>query len=238
MADFSYEHAARVYRKQGATEFTVASGGRINVEPGGRIDLSSGGAGALILATGEIGASDLAGNLASGSIPLDLFSARALSSAEAFFNSSAGATGAGGQGKGGVLTGNSAPKLAYPASNSLSAYLEWASGNAAGIAFPPLFLPPDFTTALPVVVDLYGENASGATADAISAIQVKAFSGVGGADVGSTHPNFTSTPAAQSVQLATGSLSSGVLNLVLVPQAHANKALRLYGARVRYGRSS
>ena len=73
--DQSYEGQARVYRKQGATAMVIASGGTLEVQPGGIADLSS----------GQV---RMPANLQTGQRDLSIFTARILSSGEAFFRSS------------------------------------------------------------------------------------------------------------------------------------------------------
>jgi len=66
MADASYDHAAKVYKKQGATELVVADGGQITLESGAELELES-GCKVAIESGGEIeGASGGIGDFQSG----------------------------------------------------------------------------------------------------------------------------------------------------------------------------
>jgi hypothetical protein len=56
MADSSYQPL--VYRKQGAIEFVIASGGAINVEPGGKITANGTQAAAIPQGTTATGVQD------------------------------------------------------------------------------------------------------------------------------------------------------------------------------------
>ena len=100
------------------TTMVVASGGTIRVEKGGKLDLSS-STGSILLATGEIKASHLAGNLASGTVPLGahLLAGLKLASAETL------ATGIGVQ----LLTTSGDPSLELTSSGDQSLYVNYTS---------------------------------------------------------------------------------------------------------------
>lgn len=208
---------AKVYHTQGASAMFI--------DAGGTLDASSG---AVVLPP----------NLRTGHIPLGshLFNARQLASAEAY----ASGTSAESFFWGGVLTNKTTPALSINSTADQTAYLSYASGVVTGIKLPPIALPPDLSSAAGITIGLYGESVGSATAaDAISAIQVKAWNGLGGADLGSTHPNFTTTPSWKEVTIASGSVVAGApLNINLVPQAHAGRAINLYDMRLRYTRTT
>ena len=160
-----------------------------------------------------------------------LWGARNLASAETLASGSSAPTAF----WGGLLMPDGQPALKLTASNQQAAYLQWTSGNAAGIKLPPITMPVDFTTAGPLSIALYGEVVGTATAaDAIQAITVKAYMGPTGTDVGTTHANFTSTPSFKAISIASGSLTTDTLNLTLVPQTHAARAINLYGGKITY----
>ena len=183
------------------------------------------------------GLTNAIGNLATGTIDLGahLFAARELSSGDNFASGSTAPT----MFFEGVLGVDTTPAFSNLTSGDQTFALTWASNNTDTIKLPPIALPADFSTAGGVRVDLLGESiGTGTASDAIAAIQVRAWCGIGGADLGSTHPNFTSTPSYQTVSLSTGNLATTVLNLTLTAQAHAGRPIRLYGLRVRYTRTT
>ena len=239
---------SRIYREQvrgpggGATE-TFASGAVLLLEAGSSftfnstmvvganalIDLSAGGVGTLVLATGEIAASDLAGNLASGYIPLGahLFRSQKMASAETL------ATGIGAQ----LLTTTGDPSIELTSTGDQSAYLNYTSAIVVGLKVPPIAMPHDLATAGGMTIELFGESVGTATAiDAAEGFDVRAWAGIGDTEMGATHPNFTSTPAWQGITIASGDLTTTILNITLNPQAHANRAFRVYDMRARYTR--
>lgn len=232
MPDLTYQ--PKVYREQNASALVVASGGTIRTEPGGVISGAT-ATGSFVFATGEIESSDLKGNLASGTIPLGahLFAARELASAETLSSGSTAPT----LFFGGLLLSDTTPSLNLVSSGDQAFYLNWASANVDGIKLPPVAMPADLATAGGLSVDLFGESVGTATAaDAKAAFDVRAWAGVGDTEMGATHPDFTSTPGWQTVSIASGDLTTNVLNLTLVPEAHAGRAIRLYDMRIRYTR--
>lgn len=145
---------------------------------------------------------------------------------------------------GGLLMPDGAPSLnGFSTANKIS-LLSWASANVVPIALPPIMMPADLATAGGLTLELYGETVGTASAaDAIQAIAIAArfitLTSATAADVGSTHPNFSSTPAWQGITIASGSMNgSGLLSVRLTPQAHANRALNLYGMRGSYAKKT
>lgn len=209
---------AKVYRTQGATAMVVASGGQIQIEAGGGI-------------TGLGAAGALPGKLASGSFDLTahLFMGRNLASAETL------ATGVAP-----FLTASAdAPQVALTSSGDQSMYLNYASAVVAGVKVLPFSLPQDLSTAAGLTIELKGETAGTASAaDAAQGFDIRVWSGVGDTEMGATHPNFTTTPTWKGITVASGDLTTGMINVTLVPSAHANRAIRLYGMRARYTRTS
>jgi len=233
------EAQAGIYRQQHGgrnTSMVVASGSVIRIESGGVIDGSS-AVGSFTFATGEIAAADLAGNLSSGTIPLGghLFGARQLASGENFVSG----TSAKAAFWGGLLNTQGDPAMLLTSSGDQSFYLNYVEGSVVGIKLPPVAMPVDLATAPGMTVELFGESFGTATAsDAKSAFDVRCWSGIGDTEMGSTHPDFTSTPSWKSITIASGDITKDILNITLVPQAHAGRKIRLYDARIRYTRSS
>lgn len=214
-------YGARVYMKQGATEFVIDNGGTLTVAAGAVVN----------------GLTNAIGNLATGTIDLGshLFNARELSSGDNFASGSTAPT----LFFEGVLGKDTTPSFGNVSSGDQTFVLQWASNNTDTIKLPPIALPADFSTAGGVRVDILGESVgTGTASDAIAAIQIRAWCGFGGGDLGSTHANFTSTPSYQTVSLSTGNLATTVLNLTLTAQAHAGRPINVYGLRVRYTRTT
>lgn len=234
MADPSYN--AKVYLEQGASALVVASGGSIRIEPGGAISGAT-AVGSFVFATGEISASDLAGNLTSGTLDLGphLIAAREAASGETLTSG----TSAPGMFWGGILNVDTTPSQTLLSSADQSLCWTWASGNSDGMKLPPIALPTDLSTAAGLNVDVFGESiGTGTASDAKSAFDIRCWSGVGDTEMGATHPDFTSTPTWRGITVASGDITTGPLNITLVPETHAGRGIRLLGARIRYTRSS
>lgn len=201
-------YTPKTYRKQGGDEFVVASGGTLTIEAGGVIS----------------GIKD--------TVPLGshLFGGRNLASAETL---STGVTA--------IITSSADnPQLALTSSGDQSLYLGWASAVVGGIKLLPIALPNQLSTAAGLTIELFGESVGTASAaDAKSALDIRCWSGIGDTEMGSTHPDFSSTPSWKGITLASGDINATApLNVTLVPEAHAARAIRVYDMRARYTRSS
>lgn len=163
------------------------------------------------------------GKLSSGVAPLDIFNARIVTSASGPLGT--------------LMSSGSAPSLKrVNASADPTMRVTWASGNSSAIQLAPVPVPLDYSTGSPMYVNLWGEKASGANTWEFA---VRAYGGVGGADLGSTCGGFSSTPGLKQVALSASLMPPppNVLNIVLEPKAHANDAGYLYGAWLSYHRS-
>lgn len=172
----------------------------------------------------------LQGNLASGTLALGahLMAARELASGETLVTASNG-----------LITPETTPALALISTADQTWYLNYASAVVDGLKLPPIAMPADLSTVDAVTLELYGETAGTATAaDAEQGFDIRVWAGIGDTEMGATHPNFTSTPAWQGITVASGDLSTAMLNVTLVPSAHAGRAIRLYDMRMRYTRST
>jgi hypothetical protein len=209
-------YQAKVYRTQGATAFVVDAGGTLNA------------------ASGKI---TLPGNLRRGYWPLDLFSARALSSAENFLGASVSATGGNlGNAIGGLLNVNSTPTLTMEgtASNQ-TAVLTWASGVVTQINFSPIGTPPDFNSATAVTFHALAERASDNASN--NTIDFRAWS-PGTTDLGTTGATLTSAFTEISAAISGLDGHPGVWNFGLAPGTHTNNAVRLRAAWIEWDRAS
>lgn len=198
--------------------------GQINVV-GGVLDLS------------QAATFTMPGALRQGYVPLGvhLFNARNAASAEKIASGSTAPTAF----FGGLLMPDGAPSLDFFSTGERIPRAQWVSGNAASIVLPPLSMPQDMATAAGIRLGLFGETVGTASAaDAVQAIQIlarfAALTSASDADVGSTHPNFSSTPSWQEVTITSGNLTTNTLSIILTPQAHANRAINLYDARMIY----
>lgn len=178
-------------------------------------------------------------NLATGRIPLgvNLFNARNAASGETVASGSSAPTAF----WGGLLMPDGAPALKFNSTVGRIPMLEWVSANVAAIVLPPVAMPADFSTAGGLTIELFGEAVGTATAaDAAQAITIVAhfasLTSASDADVGATHPNFTTTPSWKGITIASGSVGTNSLSMILTPQTHAARALRLYDMRARYTR--
>ena len=199
---------SKVYRKQGGAEQVVASGGTVTFEPG----------------------STVAGFPYTYPLGPWLFSARQLASGETLTT---------GIGPAIITSSADNPQLGLTSSGDQSMYLSWASAQVAAIKLAPIAMPEGLSTAGGFVVELKGESIGTATAaDAAAGFDIRCWSGVGDTEMGATHPNFTSSPSWKGVRIASGDITTGPLNVTLVPSAHAGRAIRLYDARIRFNRTS
>lgn len=226
----SSHYVTNVYREPGGATMVVASGGSLRMEPGSTFEMATG------VTVKGLGA-NLPGQLASGQMDLSpyLFHAREVASGETFSSGST-ATAAFFYGQ---LGPDTTPVLNMTSSGDQSWYLNWASAVVDGIKLDPIVLPNDLSTAAGFTVELKGESiGTGTASDAAAGFDIRCWSGVGDTEMGSTHPNFTSTPSWKGITIASGDLTTGALNITLVPSAHANRAIRVYAMRGRYARSS
>ena len=172
----------------------------------------------------------LPGALAQGYIDLGpyLIGARELASAETLVAGTSDTAR-------GFITANTTPAIALVSSGDQAFYLDYASAIVTGIKLPPIFMPGDMSTAGGMTIGLYGESVgSGTASDAQAGFDIRCWMGIGDTEMGSTHPNFTTAPTLQTISLTSGNLTTTVLNMTLVPQAHANRPIRLYGGRITY----
>lgn len=199
---------SRVYRRQGATEITVASGGRVVVEAGGQIDASA-------------GAMTLPGSLGRGYIPLVPIGVKTTATASGIV----------------PITATSVnPKLTNP--DITSGYLGWewstAAGNINDLYFAPIRVPSDLATAGGLSVHVV---ASGAAANATNALNVRMRAGTATAAILTTHV-LAAAPVETTAVIASGSVpATGFMSFSAAPEnAHASGNVRLLAAGLSYQR--
>lgn len=243
MPDQTYQ--PKIFRDNGGDRMTIKSSGTLLVETGGLIDLST-VTGLISFAAGEIAAADLASSaviaskldatLRKGFVPLSLFTARIISSTAGENFSSA---------NGGLLSSGSSPLLTLNSTQAdRSPYIQWTSAVQTGVQFASVPVPYDYTTASAITLDLLYDK--GSTLNQTMNIDCQFWPGLGQTESGTVTAALTAgstqyTEISVTVAAATaGVLSSnaGQWTVALVPGAHANDPLRLYGAKLTYTKQS
>jgi len=167
------------------------------------------------------------GNLKVGFIPLDIANA-VIIAANAVQNTT----------EGGRPDGNTAPTLQrINAATDKALRVSWAAGSQVELQFPPVALPPDLDDAAPIEVHLV--CAKDANANTVN-IDVQAFFGVGDTECGAATSTIAQARAEYSVALAAADVPAHpeLLNIILVPGAHAGDAVYLDGAWLEYTRKA
>lgn len=214
MASSGYN--AGVFRRQGGNEMVVSSGATFQFDAGSVLNFATG-----VTLTGFPGEKDLTPNL---------FGGRVLASGETIASGSTAPAAF----FGGLFMPDGAPSLTQSTVDH-ALYLNWASAIVTAVKCIPFTIPSDLSTAGGLTIELKGESIGTATAsDAIAAVDIRCWSGLGDTEMGATHPDFTSTPTWKGITLASGDITTGLMNWTLVPQTHAARAIRIYGARARY----
>lgn len=211
-------YQAKVGRKQGATEIFIDAGGRLNAASGSVV---------------------LPPSLKRGYIPLDIFSGRILSSGENYFSFNVSATGnvvpASG---GGMLHAGSVPSLTMNSSVNKAAVLTWASGQVQVVAFPPIPIPMDFSSAGGLTLHAIAERASDNASDNV--LDFRFWNGSNASNKGTTGSTLTSTPAEYSAAVSSAEAGGhpGYWNIHLVPGTHTNNAVRVFSAWAEYDKAT
>jgi len=161
-----------------------------------------------------------------GFIPLDITSLREISSND-IQNLAA---------HGGLLASDSDPSLArVNAATDKALRVIWDTSNDTDeVQFPPVPKPPDLNAGANVVVHLLMAMA-GATDT--PTVDVQVFDGPGDTEMGGATAAVTGTAIVEyTVTIAAANIAAypGFLNIALVPAAHENDALYLYGAWLTY----
>lgn len=189
--------------------------------------LGSGTVGATQLATNSVTAPKLSGNLRVGFIPLDITTARIIST-NAIQNTT----------EGGVPDGNTDPSLArVNGATDKALRLAWAAASVVEVQFPPIPKPPDMDGAAALEVHLY--IAKDTNTDNAAVVAVSIWDGIGDTNAGgNTGALSTASLTEYTVSLAAGDLGDppGFINISLTPGTHANDAIRLYAAWIEYTR--
>jgi hypothetical protein len=206
-----------VYRKQGATEFVIDSGGLLNA------------------ASGKI---NLPTQLKRGVVPLNLFAGRVLASGENFHTFNVSATGAAlpTGSIGGLIGGGTVPFLGTFTTNAKAAHVGWASGQTQALALPPVPIPPDFSSAGGLSIHAIAERSSDGASDNV--LDFRFWADINASNKGTTGATMTTTPAEYSAAVSSAEAGAhpGSWNVHIVPGTHTNNAVRLFNAWIEYTR--
>lgn len=209
-------YQANVYRKQGATEMTIDSGGLLNITSG---------------------AVALPANLKTGFIPLDLFAARFIASGETINGVTVTASTPLANAIGGLLHGGSTPILkAFSSGTSGMLCLEWASGDMSEIRWSPMPIPPDFDSSSPLYVCWTGNRGSESASN--NTFRVQFFNSTNTTNVGTTGATMTTQPTEQRICVSATGLTAhpGFWNVGLKPITHTHNPNRIFAAGIEYTR--
>ena len=167
------------------------------------------------------------GNLKVGFIPLDIVNA-AIIAANVIQNTT----------EGGRPDGNTAPSLQrINQATDKALRVNWVAGSQVELQFPPVPLPPDLDGDAPIEVHLFcGKDANANTVT----IDVQAFFGVGDTECGAATDTIAQGRAEYKVTIAAADVPGppDVLNIILVPGAHAGDALFVDAAWLEYTRKA
>jgi hypothetical protein len=141
---------------------------------------------------------------------------------------------------GGVLAKNTTPILErVNGATDKALRITWAANDVDEIVFPSFVYPPDLDDTAPVLVNLV--VAKDTNTNTTTNLAVSYFEGIGDTNAGTSTAAFSvSTLATYSVTIAASDVgaSPAVATIGLTPAAHANDAIRLFGAYVSYTRKS
>jgi hypothetical protein len=143
------------------------------------------------------------------------------------------------QGSCGMLGSDTTPALArINGATDKALRVIWAATVVDEVQFPAWIQPEDLDETADVVIKLL--IGKGTNTDTTATVDVQVFNGIADTECGgATNALASSTPTEYSVTVAAADISGeGIpLNICLVPSAHANDAIHLYGARIEYTRT-
>ena len=141
---------------------------------------------------------------------------------------------------GGHLSADTTPSLArVNGVTDKALQVSWAANNVDEVQFAPVMYPTDLDDTQAVVLELV--VAKDTNTNTTATIAVNYFEGIGDTNAGtSTAALAVSTQATYSVTIAAADVGAApaVANISLIPSAHANDAIILRAARLRYTRVS
>jgi len=177
------------------------------------------------LGTDSVTAEKLNGALGVGIIPLDITTARIISS-NAIQNTT----------EGGVPDGNTAPSLArINAATDKALVLAWAAASVAEVQFPSFAYPPDLDDGAILSVHLLVKMAGAADTPVIA---VGYFEGIGDTNAGGNTGAASAALQELTVNIAAADIGAApnFATVCLTPGAHGTDILSLYAAWIEYVR--
>jgi len=138
---------------------------------------------------------------------------------------------------GGLLAADTTPSLKrINLATDKGLRVAWPNTDVTEVQFPPVTMPPDLDETSDVIVHLIARMSGGA--DTTTSFDVQVFDGIGDTEMGGlATPDMTSTLAETTLTISAANVSgnpTGVLNIALVPEAHATDNIELYGAWIEY----
>lgn len=199
----------------------------LHVPSPGSGTLGTGTVGTTNLADGAVTPAKLGANLAIGFIPLDINTVRIISS-NAIQNTS----------EGGFPDGNTDPILQrVNGATDKALRLVWAANSVIEVQFGAVPKPPDLDDTADLSVHLLISKDTNTDTTAVVAVNI--FDGLGDSNAGgNTTALATASITEYPVTLAAANLAAhpGMLNIAVIPGAHANDAVRLHAAWIEYAR--
>ena len=171
--------------------------------------------------------------LVQGSIPLDFSRARTISSTSGEGFSSANL---------GYVSSGTTPAYAVVSTTDRTMRLQWASASVAGIQLPTIPVPPDFSTANGLSIQLLAGKPSSSGSTAVK-FDVQFWAGIGETESGTVTANITSsTPGIFNVAVPASALISasagGCWTVAVVPSTHDVDPVYIHTGQINYTRSS
>lgn len=178
--------------------------------------------------------SSLSTNLQYRTVQIDIFSSRIILSND-FADETVVNTGGSEKASGGIvaLDGAIFELKRVNGATDKAARIALKLNTTGELQFPPFYLPDDLDDTADMYVKLYA-GMGGATDT--PTIDVQCFFNVGDTECGAATTALAATAAEKTVTIAAADVPAapGVLNIALVPAAHANDAIWIYGAAIKY----
>lgn len=182
---------------------------------------------------------NLSATLKTGFIPLNISDART-------FGSTAGeswgnATSAIGTPGAGILSSATAPRLTALSTALRAMVIDWSSGTGVQVQFPPVILPPDFTSVSAPVINILANRAAAASSDQGPVFNFSFYTGLG-SSVAPVAIAFTAASSAVvnlTSSVSTTQIAVGYPNTltVAVQAVSTQDNLKLHGAWITYTRA-
>lgn len=192
--------------------------------------LASGGVGTTQLADGGVTPAKLSTNLAIGTIPLPLSAMRLIATNDIAAKNTT---------DGGLISLDTDPtfKRINGATDKM-ARISWAANSVVEILLGSFAYPPDLDDTADLIVHLIAKMAAGGMDTPV--LTVSFFEGVGDTNAGGNTASLGTAlaDATRTILAADVGAAPNAATLGLIPGAHANEAVELYGAFVSYTRKA